>query len=496
MANPEFYTRIKNKIDTNTNYKNKNSKFLAGELIGVTGVSVTVDGTNKTYNKLKVADGSSNYNNLQFVDQEAIDRATAAQTKANSAYDFAAEAKGNAAAAYSLAESKVGSLSDLGITATATELNYVDGVTSAIQTQLNGKLSTSGTAAKATADASGNNIVNTYATKTELNNSKYTLPAATSSTLGGVKTGSNITNSSGTISLTKSNVTSALGYTPPTTDTNTTYTFATGDSNGQIKITPSSGSATNVSVKGLGSAAYTASTAYASSSHTHDDRYFTEDESKAKFFSWDRGAFNLNTLYDAKVYMQASGTNAPSGSQYGVVLGLPYRKFDGNTIPDFGAQIFIPNGDDATHPNSMFYRTSLGSTWNDWQEVMPKSGGIFTGEVSINRNMDGVDYRIEIYPYRANIGDMDKTGSLQLWYNGEETCDSILMFNHNGLALKDNINNKTLYYLHNNDKTHTKTYHARMDNRAITYAGEIVNSSVRTSAGAAATTGMLIFKRK
>ena len=43
---------------------------------------------------------------------------------------------------------------------------------------------------------------------------KYTLPSASSSTLGGVKVGSNITVSSGTISLTKSNVTSALGYTP------------------------------------------------------------------------------------------------------------------------------------------------------------------------------------------------------------------------------------------------------------------------------------------
>ena len=45
--------------------------------------------------------------------------------------------------------------------------------------------------------------------------------------------------------------------------TDTTYTFATGDSNGQIKVTPSGGSAQNISVKGLGSAAYTASTAYA-----------------------------------------------------------------------------------------------------------------------------------------------------------------------------------------------------------------------------------------
>ena len=46
---------------------------------------------------------------------------------------------------------------------------------------------------------------------------KYTLPTATSSVLGGVKVGSNITLSSGTISLSKSNVTSALGYTPANT---------------------------------------------------------------------------------------------------------------------------------------------------------------------------------------------------------------------------------------------------------------------------------------
>ena len=43
---------------------------------------------------------------------------------------------------------------------------------------------------------------------------EYTLPPATDKVLGGVKTGSNITNTDGTISLTKSNVTSALGYTP------------------------------------------------------------------------------------------------------------------------------------------------------------------------------------------------------------------------------------------------------------------------------------------
>lgn len=66
--------------------------------------------------------------------------------------------------------------------------------------------------------------------KDMIDDSKYTLPTATSSTLGGVKIGSNITVSSGTISLTKSNVTTALGYTPPTT--NTTYGVATTSANG------------------------------------------------------------------------------------------------------------------------------------------------------------------------------------------------------------------------------------------------------------------------
>lgn len=73
----------------------------------------------------------------------------------------------------------------------------------------------------------------------------YTLPCATSSVLGGVKVGSNISVSSGVISLTKANVTSALGYTPLQTHQDitgkldkTTYEYnlelrATGANSGQ-----------------------------------------------------------------------------------------------------------------------------------------------------------------------------------------------------------------------------------------------------------------------
>ncbi len=59
---------------------------------------------------------------------------------------------------------------------------------------------------------------------TSANYFTYTLPTATGTTKGGVIIGSNISSSSnGAIYLTKSNVTTALGYTPPTT--NTTYSF-------------------------------------------------------------------------------------------------------------------------------------------------------------------------------------------------------------------------------------------------------------------------------
>ena len=53
----------------------------------------------------------------------------------------------------------------------------------------------------------------------------YVLPNASSTELGGVRIGSNITNNDGTISINKTNISDALGYTPPTQDT--TYINAT-----------------------------------------------------------------------------------------------------------------------------------------------------------------------------------------------------------------------------------------------------------------------------
>nr|DAV50963.1 MAG TPA: Head fiber protein [Caudoviricetes sp.] len=96
------------------------------------------------------------------------------------------------------------------------------------------------TADKAVRDGDGNTITTTYVkavsgkglstndyTTAEKNKlaglSNYTLPTATSSVLGGVKIGSNLSVSSGVISLTSANVTAALGYTPANSDSTVTY---------------------------------------------------------------------------------------------------------------------------------------------------------------------------------------------------------------------------------------------------------------------------------
>lgn len=100
------------------------------------------------------------------------------------------------------------------------ELNGSDGTSTSVT-------DTNTTYGTATTQASG---LMSAADKQKLDNidanaNNYSLPTASSSTLGGVKIGSNITLNSGTISLTKNNVTAALGYTPPTQDTDTWIAF-------------------------------------------------------------------------------------------------------------------------------------------------------------------------------------------------------------------------------------------------------------------------------
>ena len=117
-------------------------------------------------------------------------------------------------------------------TATAGTNTTQIATTAFVQTAVSSKVSASALATVATS-GSYNDLTDTPTIP-----AAYTLPYATSSVLGGVKIGSNISASYGTISLTKNNVTSALGYTPPTSDT--TYGNATSSAAGLMSSTDKS----------------------------------------------------------------------------------------------------------------------------------------------------------------------------------------------------------------------------------------------------------------
>ena len=145
--------------------------------------------------------------------------------------------------------------------------------------------------------------------------SGYTLPTATASVLGGVKTGNNITNSGGTISITKANVTAALGYTPPTANT-----WRGVQDDLTSTATDQSLSANQGKVlKGLldGKAA---------SSHTHDDRYYTESE--------------MNTKLNGKANSSHTHNYAGSGSAGGTANSVNGLTFAAQTTdPGAGSSL-------------------------------------------------------------------------------------------------------------------------------------------------------------
>lgn len=193
----------------------------------------------------------------------------------------------------------------------------------------------------------------------------YTLPEATSSILGGVKIGSNITVSSGTISLTKSNVTTALGYTPPTSDTNTTYSFATGDNNGTIKVTPSGGTASNISVKGLGSAAYAATSDFAPASHVNTTHLTIGTTSSTA------AAGNHTHSYAGS---SSAGGAATSANKVNSSLSI---QLNGGTATTF---------DGSAAKSINITPSAIGAAASHSHPYLSTSGGTVTGDITISKS--------------------------------------------------------------------------------------------------------------
>ena len=78
----------------------------------------------------------------------------------------------------------------------------------------------------------------------------------------------------------------------------TTYTFGAGDDNGQIKVTPSGGSAQNIDVTGLDTAAFHAASDFATSGHTHTTSIASST-----------GTNQLNLNFGTKYALTAGGTS-------------------------------------------------------------------------------------------------------------------------------------------------------------------------------------------
>lgn len=134
------------------------------------------------------------------------------------------------------------------------------------------------------------------------------LPTASSNTLGGVKIGSNITNTNGTISLTKANVTNALGYTPLQTAPVTSVNGQTGAVTVEAGI-PKTGD--RGALAGFETSSATTGTAILINAQSPDcqvsDTVTTiEVENGDYVTSWTKLVFILNTNGNASVSLGAN----------------------------------------------------------------------------------------------------------------------------------------------------------------------------------------------
>ena len=196
----------------------------------------------------------------------------------------------------------------------------------AVYSALSGKLSTTGTAAKATADASGNNIVNTYATKTALSEGL----AAKQETLA---PGTNI-KGSGSVTVTKGTdgVITVSG-----TDNNTTYTAGT-----NITITDGVISAKDT--------VYTLPTATSSrlGGVKVDTALSSTSTNPVQNKAVNTAISNLQTAVDGKQATLAPGTNIKGSGSVTVTKGtdgvITVTGTDNNTTYTAGTNITISNG--------------------------------------------------------------------------------------------------------------------------------------------------------
>lgn len=150
---------------------------------------------------------------------------------------------------------------------------------------------------------------------------------------------------------------------PASDNTNTTYTFATGDNNGTFKVTPSGGTATNIAIKGLGSAAYTASSAYAAASHTHNYAGSSSAGGPATLIAMarvtkDSKVFPGQNKVKFEEYTAGDSYNLPTNAWYHII------SMQGSDT-GYGTQIAVG----MTANKKMYFRNYNASSWQAWNEI-------------------------------------------------------------------------------------------------------------------------------
>ena len=141
-----------------------------------------------------------------------------------------------------------------------------------------------------------------------------------------------------------------------------TVTLASGTNNGTLKLTVGSKTTDNIAVKGLGSAAYTASSAYATAGHTHN--YAGAASAGGAAYS----ANKINSRGKLTAYTEGSTTMGESGVNLYTVYNNGYPVSYGNLLHIYGSgagQLLAEWCGNSTRGH-LYYRSKRDNSENGW----------------------------------------------------------------------------------------------------------------------------------
>lgn len=235
-------------------------------------------------------------------------------------------------------------LSSFGITATAQELNYTDGVTSNIQTQLNNKAASTHTHNYAGSSSAGGAANTALALTTSAGTATQPVyfssgkPVACTYTLGAsVPSGAVFTDTKNTAGST--NTTSKIFLIGATAQASSATTYSQ-----------------DTAYVGTDGCLYSNSTKVSVEGHTHD-KISVKDNRSVEMLPNNMGDRTLTTFFNMKESM-------PNASWWsGIhICGWMARNYA-------AWQLAGPSNQDTAAAKALYFRSGYGSTWNHWQKV-------------------------------------------------------------------------------------------------------------------------------